>query len=939
MADDLQLKTTLTADAGPLNSTLRASGQAVLTYATEVEAANKRQAAAEQGATTAAAAHAAAMRQAVADSAPVIKMSDGMAAAALEEAKAVRVASSEMAAAEALRKAKASAEQEAMRGSTISAGQLSMAYRQLPAQITDITTSLVSGMPIWTVAIQQGGQIKDSFGGIRPAMSALLALVSPTAVALGSLAVAGGGLAYAMYSGRAESDALEKSLRLTGNAAGLSHGQIDSLSQSIAVQRDITIASAREITAALVDQGNFGGAALMSVSQAAAAMSKATGKSAADLAAQFAGMADSPTQWAAKANAAYHFLSIAQYEQIQLLEAQGLKQEAVRIAAEAFAGTLTQRTGPALGFIDRQMQEHNRLWSEFWDTLKGIGRETTAEDRIRSLTERAADLKANPGIYGPRRAELPKVQAQLDSENNTNNHDLLRRSEALIAQQEVQRQIEDDSAAHQAVLVNTARSGSALLQATIEAGLVARRSAEDLAWQRGEETAKRYQQHLLEIDTAAIEAKIQNTDRLIAAEALRKVTTEDEAAGRASAIQQLDAQRVALRADLAKLKADERAGIRDITPKLGAILPSDGLRAMRSADEAASDAAVNARKEASAAAEAELLASAKASSQALIQDAQARALALIATDEARLRKQLDFEGLSAAERRQMEIDVTTASAQELARREELEAKSATNRKRIEDELSAWRTGREKEVTQQFAPEWKKMVDGWKDVNQLMKTSFDTTMLATLNAGENAWVQFAQTGKLSVKSLVDTIAAESARAAYRSFMGQVAPFVGNAIGSFFGTGTGEGLTTGGPSLADLGLGGGRANGGPVAPNSLQPVNERGPEVLTIAGQDYLMMGSAAGQVTRNEDALKPLAMPRGGGGATSAAAGGSAPTAVLNLTVVNQTATPVKASATQRPDGGVELLLQAAEESMAGNVMQGAGPMSRALEQRYGLRST
>ncbi|MEM5618467.1 phage tail length tape measure family protein [Pseudomonas aeruginosa] len=36
----------------------------------------------------------------------------------------------------------------------------------MPAQITDVVTSLASGMPVWMVAIQQGGQITDSFGGV-----------------------------------------------------------------------------------------------------------------------------------------------------------------------------------------------------------------------------------------------------------------------------------------------------------------------------------------------------------------------------------------------------------------------------------------------------------------------------------------------------------------------------------------------------------------------------------------------------------------------------------------------------------------------------------------------------------------------------------------------------------------------------------------------------
>lgn len=55
----------------------------------------------------------------------------------------------------------------------ISAGQYRQAMRQLPAQITDVVTSLASGMPLWMVAIQQGGQIKDSFGGVGATFQAL----------------------------------------------------------------------------------------------------------------------------------------------------------------------------------------------------------------------------------------------------------------------------------------------------------------------------------------------------------------------------------------------------------------------------------------------------------------------------------------------------------------------------------------------------------------------------------------------------------------------------------------------------------------------------------------------------------------------------------------------------------------------------------------------
>ncbi|EFF9318987.1 phage tail tape measure protein, partial [Escherichia coli] len=57
-------------------------------------------------------------------------------------------------------------QENAWRKGTLSAGQYRQAIRMLPAQFTDIATSIAGGMPLWMVLMQQGGQISDSFGGV-----------------------------------------------------------------------------------------------------------------------------------------------------------------------------------------------------------------------------------------------------------------------------------------------------------------------------------------------------------------------------------------------------------------------------------------------------------------------------------------------------------------------------------------------------------------------------------------------------------------------------------------------------------------------------------------------------------------------------------------------------------------------------------------------------
>ena len=81
----------------------------------------------------------------------------------------------------------------------MSAGQMANNMRMLPMQLTDIVTGLASGQAPLTVLLQQGGQLKDTFGGVGNAARALggyvAGLVNPF-----TLAAAAGG-AYHVGTG------------------------------------------------------------------------------------------------------------------------------------------------------------------------------------------------------------------------------------------------------------------------------------------------------------------------------------------------------------------------------------------------------------------------------------------------------------------------------------------------------------------------------------------------------------------------------------------------------------------------------------------------------------------------------------------------------------------------------------------------------------------
>lgn len=132
---------------------------------------------------------------------------------------------------EARRRADAAAGSVGQMG--MSAKQTAAALRGVPAQFTDIATSLASGQAPLTVLLQQGGQLKDMFGGAGAAARALggyvVGLVNPFTLAAG----AAGALAVAFYQVEAESSALNKQLVLSGNVAGLTASQITSMAVAV----------------------------------------------------------------------------------------------------------------------------------------------------------------------------------------------------------------------------------------------------------------------------------------------------------------------------------------------------------------------------------------------------------------------------------------------------------------------------------------------------------------------------------------------------------------------------------------------------------------------------------------------------------------------------------------------------------------------------------
>lgn len=234
-------------------------------------------------------------------------------------------------------------QQNAMGLAGISAGQYKMAMRQLPMQITDVVTSLASGMPVWLVAVQQGGQIKDSFGGIGNTFKVLLSYINPLTVGAVSLGVALAAIAKAGYDSWKSQRDLANALVLTGGYAATTTGQITSLTDEINKTSSATIGSIQAIATSLAQSGKYSINQIKAITKTTAEWAAQTGESEKTITGYFDSIAKDPVKGLAELNDQFNFLKEGQLTYIESLRKTKGETAAAEAATKLFADTMDKR--------------------------------------------------------------------------------------------------------------------------------------------------------------------------------------------------------------------------------------------------------------------------------------------------------------------------------------------------------------------------------------------------------------------------------------------------------------------------------------------------------------------------------------------------------------------------------------------------------------------
>ncbi|KEY45386.1 phage tail tape measure protein [Citrobacter amalonaticus] len=299
-----------------------------------------------------------------------------------------------------------------LKNTGMSAKQTAFAMRLVPMQMTDIVTSLAAGQPPLMVLLQQGGQLKDMFGGIGPAAKAMggyiLGLVNPFTLAAAAVGVLG--LAY--HQGSQEQDAFNKSLILTGNQVGKTSGQLADIAARAGVAANSTTGAAASVLNQLVESGKVAGDSLERVTTAVVKTSEATGIATDKLVNDFNSIAADPVAAITRLNDQYHFLTLATYNQIKALQDEGIQQEAARVATNAYANTMQQRATDIqqnLGLLEKAWNGLAGAAKSAWDAMLDIGRESGGNERVAQIRKELDWIDNAVGgkaVFGARRKEL-----------------------------------------------------------------------------------------------------------------------------------------------------------------------------------------------------------------------------------------------------------------------------------------------------------------------------------------------------------------------------------------------------------------------------------------------------------------------------------------------------------------------------------------------------
>lgn len=800
---------------------------------------------------------------------------------------------------------------------------------QLAAQVQDFAVQVAGGQNPFLALAQQGSQLHAVYGGLRPALLAITGLITAKTVAVTGLTAGLGALAIGYVQGSNQSAEFRRSLALTGGAAGLTAGSFENMIDRVKDATGKGAGYVRDMAQALVSTGRFGPAQIEEATRGATLMAAITGKTAEDVAKEWARMSDSPASYAREANKSLNFLTDRELQYIQQLEKNGKRAEAAQLLTKQMMGVYTKDVAEDLGYLQRLAAGAGAAFSSMWDSLLGWGREESIDEQIAKLEQIAGmgNRKLVPGQAGG--GLTSETQNQLDNLRETKR--LLQRSADTKADRAAEERAKTEKREQEEKLANDRKSAAAAAEAAAKRMQAAK---DALANAQGEFAAK---QSILSVDAqlALLQQRralgVDKTDdaKRLTSEAIAKLE-----------LAKIDAQAVQLADELARARARANSTTAEGVQAQAQVVQ---LQAQQLELDAQRGVVVR-----------QLATDVNQIDAAAAQEAQrwADKLASVREATAGYQQQLELQGMSelAAQRLTEVRKIETAYQRELL---ELQRNlSLTEEERAERAraLAAERDAQLNGYAQLHAQRYREIYDAETGVNSAVQEYLDRIQqsgtrakeaTATMLSGmEDAITRWVSTGKLGVKDLADTIIAEFVRIKVaQPFVQALTQALPGLSGTMSGTSsTGSGTMN---ELASLGV---FANGGAFV-GGVQAFANGGafsnsvltrPTLFTHSNGTKLGVGGEAGT-----EAVMPLQRDSRGrlGVIASLVGGGGGGGATVQVNVINQGGGGLEVAGQttrQGPDGqiSVDVVVRQVQDMLADNVAAGAGSLYHAMGNRF-----
>lgn len=672
----------------------------------------------------------------------------------------------------------------------MSAKAYQAALRGVPAQFTDIAVSLQGGQAPLTVLLQQGGQLKDMFGGIGPAAKALggyvLGLVNPFTVA----AAAAGALGVAYYRGSEQSDALRNSLIMTGNFSKASEAQLISLAES-ADQVTGTFGQAAGALAQLTDAGVNTTGNLKLITTTAVEMQRVTGKAVEDTVTEFIKLGKDPVAGIVELDEKYRFLTASVYAQIKALADQGNAVGAADLAERTYADAMGQRTSKIrenLGSIERGWLNIKDATNEVIDAFDSIGRKSaeSEEKAITRIQQKIAYLQSTLGTEiedNDAKDKIAALQAELKQRQDiqkTAAATLEEEEKRSRIQQEGRKGLQDLDTAYKSSMTQTQRLNKELSDLDkAKAKAVAAGAFNAAAEAKYAQSRKNIEKEIADIkEREAKKNAPKNVNRGVAEaeNTFSRLYAQYDPASQAARALTKEQQQLDLAFKKGKISQEEygKALAQASTNYAAAIKGAQGLTQAEQ---------YRAQMER------------KLATERMEYAARADAVGMGQKDAARMQERLQLE--QETNNRILQLQTELANAQGEKQRQDLQAQIDLEREYLGKRIAAQQEGWAQ--LDQAQSSWsagargafQDYVDSARDVAGQSR-SFFTNAFSSM---EDAMANFAISGKLSFSDFTKSILADMARIATRqAATGIFASIAGSAIGSWFGGGA-NGLASG------------------------------------------------------------------------------------------------------------------------------------------------